>query len=123
MTDFGDEMRDLAAELLDEEFGITMTYQTSVIGAFDPATQKATETLTSITITGSPFFPFDDHFVDGDIVRRKDVQTIVAERDLTFTPELNGVIILNSVTYRIVRIFPIYSDDREAAWKLHLRAK
>lgn len=121
MTTFGDEMRDLAVELIDDDLGIEMTYQTSTMGAFDPATQKATETLASITVKGSPPFPFRDEFIDGDTIQQKDIQTFLAEKDLTFIPDTNGVIIFNSVTYRILRVEPIYSDEREAAWRLHLR--
>lgn len=121
MTTFGDDMRDLAVDLIDDDLGVSMTYQTSVMGAFDPATQKATETLTSIAVKGSPPFPFDDQLIDGVTIQQKDVQTILAERDLTFTPDINGVIIFNSLEYRILKVRPIYSDSREAAWILHLR--
>ena len=121
MTVFGDEMRDLAVELIDDDLGASMTYQTSVMGAFDPATNKASETLTDFVIKGSPPFPFEDQFVDGDTVQQRDLQVILAARDLTFTPDLNGVIIFDGVTYRILRVFPIFSDENEAAWRLHLR--
>jgi len=121
MTDFGDEMRDLAVELIDDDLGVDMTYQTTEKGAFDPATQLATETPVSFVVKGSPPFPFEDRYVDGDIIQQKDVQTILAERDLTFVPDIDGIMIFNSVTYRVLRVFPIYSDSREAAWRLHLR--
>lgn len=121
MTDFGDEMRDLAVELIDDDLGVDMTYQTSTMGAFDPATQKATEALVNIAVKGSPPFPFRDELIDGDTIQQRDMQTFLAEKDLTFTPDINGVIIFNSVTYRILKVEPIYSDEREAAWRLHLR--
>lgn len=121
MTEFGDEMRDLAVELIDDDLGAVMTYQTSSIGAFDPATQKATETLANFTIKGAPTFLFDEHMIDGDTIRISDLQTILSARDLTFTPDISGVIIFSSVTYRILRVRPLFSDENEAAWWLHLR--
>lgn len=121
MTEFGDEMRDLAVDLIDDDLGVTMTYRTSEMGAFDPATQKSVETLTNFTIKGSPPFPFEDRLIDGDTIQVSDLQTILAARDLTFTPDVNGVIIFKSLEYRILRVRPLFSDENEAAWMLHLR--
>jgi hypothetical protein len=89
---------------------------------YDPTTGKATQHSASRqTVKGIPPFPYEDKYIDGDLIRVGDVQTGIGANGLSFVPQLGHIVSFDQADWKIVRIGPIYSGERIALYMLHLR--
>lgn len=100
-----------------EKYGRTVTV---VIKARtkDWSTGIVSTTTATHTVKCSPPEPFNQRYVDGDLIRVGDMETLFAAQDLPFTPALNMRI---DDKWTAIRVDPIYSGDLVAAWKVQLR--
>ena len=87
--------------------------------AKDWSTGIVSTTTATNTVKCSPPEPFNQRYVDGDLVRTGDMETLFAAQDLPFAPVVGMRI---DTKWTAVRVDPIYSGDLVAAWKVQLRA-
>jgi len=75
--------------------------------------------LYSLKIT--PPEPFQDSFIDNDVIREGDLTTYVAAKDIPFTPAPGIKMTLESKDYTVIKVSPIYTGELIALYTLHLR--
>lgn len=121
MTALDDEMVPLALELI-TEFGKSVTFIKVTLGAYNPATGEAAETgTTDYTQLVSPPSPFEERWVDGELIKKSDVYVLIAASGLTFTPSTDFAVTIDTISYRVIAVEPIYSGESIAVYRLQLR--
>jgi len=121
MTALDTEFVPLAAELL-TEYGKAATFHVFSGGSYTPASgvgAPGTETTQSRTII--PPYEVERSFVDGDTIRIGDMMTGLAAENLGFTPVAGMKVTIDSHTWTLVRVHPVYSGERIALYQLFLR--
>ena len=69
-----------------------------------------------------PPYPYEQKYIDGDIVQQGDLQTGIAGSGLGFTPEPGLTkITIDTLVWNIVNMKPIYSGEQIAMFQLQLR--
>ena len=121
-TEFDREFVPLALEMINE-FGKVVAIKYYPDAAYDPTIGETSEgDFTSYTKKVIPPYPYEQKFVDGDIVRAGDVQTGIAGSGLEFVPEPGLTkIIIDTLVWNIVNMKPIYSGEQIALFILQLR--
>jgi len=119
MTDLDDKMLPKALALI-AKFGKSVTW-TAYAESFNPATSVNTRTPTARTATIKPPQAFRQGYVDGDLVRVGDLKTGIAASGLSFTPKTGDTVLLDTVTYEVMAVWPIYSGTSVAVYDAQLR--
>jgi hypothetical protein len=90
----------------------------------DPATgdpwdsQLGAETAHAVTVLQTAFTKSDNK---GTLVEMGDVMFLVSTEGVTTDPELAHRIEVNSITYQVVRIDPLFPGPTIMFWKVHAR--
>lgn len=111
--------RDLAANLI-PEFGSTAAW-IKTAEAYDASSGKATVTETSNAVVISPPEPYNQSYIDGEVIKLGDAQALLQGKGLAFTPDIGDVVLHKSVRWRVVGLNPIYSGELIAAYEVQLR--
>jgi len=122
LSTFGDEMRALAVELVEQDFPCSATW---IVGpdssSYDAATGKATALGTTFSITCSPPQPFDIAMVDGSTILAGDLSVILPADGLAFTPKVGDSITVGGDTMQVVALGREQPDELPAAWVVACR--
>ena len=115
-------MRSVAKTLINL-FGGSVTIQRRVPGTYDPiAGTEGAETTTTHPVKASPPEPFATDRIDGTSILTTDLRMLLAAQSAPVVPDpKTDSVILDGVTYKLIRTSPIKSGDLVAAWELHLR--
>lgn len=120
VTTIDTKLRDKADSVL-ATYGKDLTFAVRT-KTYDPTTGATTYgAATNTVVKGSPPGPYERRFVDGDVVRLSDARTIVAAKNLTFTPTIGIKVSFDSTDWQVVSARPMYSGEQVAAWELQLR--
>lgn len=122
MTALDDRMRQVALDLI-ETFGKVVTY-TPTTRARNESTGETPETPgTPVALKVSPPEKFSRKLVDGNAIKKDDLQISLAAKDLAFTPVLNDLVTIDTVVYSVTDVNPVFSGEQEAIWTLQLRRR
>ena len=107
------------------KYGKPVTFTRKTPGAYNPATlESAVSGTLQLSAKVTPPQNFDSRYVDGDMIRRDDLQVILAAKSLevsSFTPRRGDEITISGETFRIEQVSPIYSGEQIAAYTYQLR--
>lgn len=123
MTELDDKLLPVALELINK-FGKDMTYTVvTTEGTYDPATRSKTGEVSTIYpgVKSAPPFDYETKDIDGTLIKRGDLKTIVAAKDAVFTPAQNMFVEFDGIKFAATTIKPYYSGDLIAAWEIRLR--
>ena len=113
------DIRDNTAEPLIKEFGIG-----GQVAVNDPTTGEPWDSQIGSEVLHSAIF-FKSKFTKdnnrGTLVEKNDVLFLMSTEGVTIDPELANRIIVNSVTYQVVRIDPLEPADTIVMWFVHAR--
>lgn len=125
MSEFYDDMRDIANELLSGELGQsnttdrpTIAYVAVTVGN-GPPDNPGSNVETPYPINGVAVAVKRD-FVDGTHIVATDQMVIMAGRD-DVTPNMKGFVTVGGLRYKIVGIKPTNGADTIIAWFLIIR--
>jgi len=121
MTAFDDIFVPLASDEI-ADAGISATLFTYT-ASYDRTTGTNTRTETSTSVVVLPPSRTSLRFVDGDVVKVGDAQTLLASQGLSVTPKRGSKLTVSGQTWEIVRVDPLISGESTAAWKLFLRGE
>ena len=121
-------MTEIDDKLLADVYTIAQTYGKSVVftirdaQSYNPATGKvSTGGATAITLNVTPPAQFELRYVDGDMIRERDVKVTVPAKNLTFTPDLGHNVTIDSEVFDVVTVNPLYSGANICAYEVQLR--
>lgn len=106
-----------------EEFGKSISFVTETTpGVYSALTGETTGEVESTVVRKvTPPEAANERFIDGDVVKRGDLVTFVAAKDLTFTV-INGMkILFDGDTFKVVQVTKIYSGDDVALIQIFIR--
>ena len=112
-------LRDETVEPLIAEFG-----KPGQIAVNDPTTgepwdsQIGSEALHAVTVVQTQFKKSDNN---GTLVEMGDVLFLVSTDGVTIDPALANRIIVNAISYQVVRIDPLQPGSTVMLWKIHAR--
>lgn len=99
-------------------FGKTVSFQTDA-GTYNPATGKHTANETAVSAVVTP--PEPVRKFDGDTdEQRGEIKVFLPAEDLTFTPDLRMRVVIDTKSYRTVRINPIFTGESVALYEIEL---
>ena len=105
-------------------YGKSVTLKTSIPGAHDPVTHKATLTEVSYTVKGL-VESFNSFQVNGTSILRDDVRLTLAALNLAAKPAPDWSVDISvdgvTRTYSIITVDPIYSGELAAMYVCQLR--
>lgn len=121
-TELDEEFVPLALEMI-EELGKTVEIKTYPGQQYDPTTGEATKgDYVRYVKKVIPPYPYDEKYIDGDLIKAGDLQTGIAGSGLGFTPEPGLTeIYIDTLRWSIVSMKPIYSGEQIAMFLLQLR--
>ncbi|RKY09813.1 MAG: hypothetical protein DRP56_02105 [Planctomycetota bacterium] len=121
-TEMDETFVPLAVEMLDE-FGKAAVIKTYPDGAYDPtAGETVVGDMVSYAKNIMPPYPYEQKYIDGDVIQVGDLQTALAGNGLEFTPEPGlTVIVIDTLEWNIVNMMPLYSGEQIALFMLQLR--
>ena len=120
MTAFDTRARS-AAERLIERFGRPVTLRRTT-RSYDPESGQTSDTDEDVAIIISPPEAFAQSLIDGTLVRAGDLRAHVAAKGLAVTPEPSrDRVLMDGVTYELLRVEPVLSGAETAFFTLHLR--
>ena len=121
VTALDTELR-LAAYDIIAEYGKEISFTVPASTTYDPATGGVTlGTETVHLVKTSPPERFDEKYIDGDLIRARDLFVLLPTLNTTFTPTLAMRVEIDSIAYDIVTVTPIYSGEQIAVYELQLR--
>ena len=100
-----------------EKYGRTVTV-TIPANTKDWVTGVVNTTTTNHVVKCSPPEPYNQRYVDGDLIQTGDMRTLFAASGLPFTPALG----MKIGKWTAVWIYEIVSGDLTCAWEVALRA-
>jgi hypothetical protein len=114
-----DSLRKVANKAI-TKFGGDVTIQSVLLGAYNPTTGSATETITTETVKGV----LEDVNASevNDLVRGDDKKLTVAASALSAVPGLDDKVLISSVTHQIVRVETVEQANQAIVYQLFLRA-
>lgn len=115
-----DVLRPVAKDLI-SEFGKDLTFIVKDTETYNPVTGVTTVGESSVVVKGSPPFPYERRYIDGDVVKEGDMETLIAAQDLTITPDEGQRVEFDGEKWHVVSIRRIYSGSLVAAFRLQLR--
>ena len=106
-----------------EKYGKTVEIKIYTDAVYAPTTGETTlGAYTRYVKKIIPPYPYEQKYVDGDIIKQGDLQTGIAGSGLGFTPEPGLTkITIDSLIWSIVNMQPIYSGEQIALFLLQLR--
>ncbi len=114
-TDLQKKVADLVAAN-----GETATFTVQGGEVYDRSTGTVTATPELHTATVVPW-DYSSADIDGDVVRVGDTRVIVPAKDLTFAPEPNQQVSIDSGTWNVQRVLQHRWQGAVIAWELQLR--
>lgn len=121
MTAFDDKMVATALRLIDK-YGTTFTVADHGIFNYDPNTGSGIQTSAApTTITAVAPFPYDQGFVDHDLIQTGDARTWVAASGLAITLKVGMIITVGPENWRVVSIRTVFSGGSVVLYELQLR--
>jgi len=121
-----DSLRKVANKAI-SKFGGDITIQSVSLGAYNPTTGTATETITTKTVKGV----LEDvkstelrkpSTVDNALISTNDKKLSISALDLDSAPSLEDKVVINSITHGIITIETIEQDNKAIIYQLILRA-
>lgn len=129
MTGALDTKMRAVAENLISRFGKAATWVHVSSVTPNPATGTASRTTTSYSVTISPPQAFDPssmrtatQFDAGDVSTSGEVGVTLAASGLAFTPAVGDLVTIDSKTWQVVGVQPIYSGELVAAYSARIVA-
>ena len=111
-----------AVEKILNKLGKVLIYKVYANETYDEVTSERTlGSATDFYKKSIPPFKAEQKLIDGDVVQSDDMFTGIAGKDLDFTPELTQEVVLGSLTYKVVRMVPVYSGERICLYLFQLR--
>jgi hypothetical protein len=107
-----------------ERLGKNVTFETgeSEPVDYDPDTGHTTyDTPDSYTRKVTPPEAYENYFIDDDLIKAGDTRVYLPAKDLTFTPELEMKVTIDSIDWVVVNIETIYTGGSVALYELQLR--
>jgi len=103
------ELLAAAFDVLDE-LGKTLTYTQYAAQTHTPGTGEVSlGSPTTVNRKSIPPYQVEDRYIDGDLIQRGDMITGIAAKNLTFTPNKDNLVSVDSAVWKIKCIKPIYS--------------
>jgi hypothetical protein len=118
-TELDTAFADMALEMV-EAFGPTAIF-TDVPGTYDRVTGSAPAGAVLGPFKVSPPFPYEQRYIDGDVIQRRDLRVILPAKG-AFVPLLGMTVSLSGVSHIVVTVRPYQSGDDIAAYELQVRA-
>jgi len=120
-TEFDNETLDAMEEVL-EEIYTDVSFWIYGSASYDPTTGKnTTGDATEYEKHVIPPFNAELRYVDGDVIRRGDLFTGVAGKDIEFTPEEGISVTIGDDIWVVMAVQPIISGNRTPLYLLQLR--
>lgn len=96
----------------------TVTFSKLSSPSYNVTTGSATATTTnhSVKVVVQPFT--EEELVSTDNISTEDLRVLLPKKDLTFTPEIDDVIIFNFLRYKVIRV---RLDPAEALFDIQMR--
>lgn len=120
MTALDDALIPVVLQLI-TDFGKDMTFTVISSESFDASTGSVTTTDSTVTIKGSPPSPYEERYIDGDLIQDGDAEVFIASSGLTFTPENGQVVTFDSERWVVQKVGKVFSGESIAAYRLQLR--
>ncbi len=105
---------------LTDELGKSITFQT-VTKTGDPTDGTVTETGDTPHTVVAPVFFAEEKYIDGDTIRSGDLQTVLAAKDITFTPIKGMKVTVDSDAWETIRVDKIYAQSTIVAYHVFMR--
>jgi len=102
------------------KFGGDVTLRTVTPGVYNPTTGTASEATSDVTIKGV-LEDVNAREVN-DLIQAGDRRLTIAAADVNAAPTTADRVIINGVTYQVVRIATIEQDNQPITYELILRA-
>lgn len=67
------------------------------------------------------FLNYAQKYIDGELIRSGDQQVLIPASGLTSPPELEGLIVRGSETWKIVAVSPLAPNDQTIMYELQVR--
>lgn len=103
-----------------DRLGKTVTVH-DVPGAVNVSTGRVSGTPDSWSVKVTPPAPVKQSLVDGDVVQTRDAAMLVAAQDIVFTPTIGQRVVVDSLSYKVVKVIPLYSGELICAYRLIAR--
>ena len=114
-----DSLRKVASKAIGK-FGGDITIQSITLGAYNPQTGAAIESITTQAVKG--VLENVNASEVNDLVRGDDKKLTVAAAALSAVPGLDDKVLISSVTHQIVRIETVEQANQAIVYQLFLRA-
>lgn len=102
--------------------GKTVAFKVPASQTYNPATGVVTETgSTDVSAVVTPPSAYHVRLVDGDMIRQGDVKVSVPASGLSFTPVPGQKVVIDSKTWHVVAVRPVYTGELIALYELQLR--
>lgn len=101
-------------------YGADVTFTVESGKTYNPATGTVTSSAADYVVKSSPPYPYARQFINGDTVQEGDMQIIIAPPS-GWTPANGQKFVLDSHTFRVVSVEPIYSGALVAAYRIQGR--
>ena len=120
-TEFDLEFVPMALDMI-EEFGKLAVFSTTPQQGFDPTKGEAIniDPLNYIRKI-SPPFPYEQKYIDGNMIQQDDCWAYLASSGLNFTPLKGMSVTFDRLVFKIMTIKPIYSGEQICLFLLQLR--
>lgn len=122
-TELDNEALPLVLETL-AEFGKAVVIKIYPSASYSPSTGSTTPgTAIQYNKKIIPPYPYENKYIDGDIIREGDLQSGIAASGLEFSlekPDLTRFVI-DGFEWLVISAKPVYSGDSIAMYQLHLR--
>lgn len=120
MTALDDKLVPKILSLIDK-FGKTAVFTELTTNTYDPATGTVSTVEVNHNRKMSPPSDYDLRYVDNDLIKMGDAQTMVAASGIPFTPVQAMKVAFDSNDWHIVTVSPVYTGNIIGAYKLQLR--
>lgn len=120
MSQVYDKFVELAFRLLDK-YGQTaqlVTVTTEVNPDKPWETGPTTEVTTDVRAV---FLKFNQKYVDGEAIRKDDLQVVFPAKGVTVPPDVSGFIQRGSQNWKIIQLVPIQPADQVILYKAQVR--
>ena len=113
------KMRSTASRLL-AKFGKAVPI-TVVVKTYSPSSGAFTVTSTTTTTVNGAVSEFSAGITGNADVISGDLKVTIAAMDLTQEPLAGDTVVIDGQTYKVINVFPTYSGELVALWKLQVR--
>lgn len=92
----------------------------SISRSYNPATDIYTPTNSDVSVIGI-FTDYTQFEIDGDVILKGDKRLIIAGDSVTVAPSLEGIVIDDSLNYKIMNVETVRPAATVLLYKLQLR--